>query len=176
MAKYETGFKLKVVQSFLAGDGGAKLLARRWSVSEDKIRTWVSHYRLHGIDGLRPKRSVYSAQFKLEVLSHQDRDQLSSRQMAAIYDIRNPNQVVVWRRKLDTGGVAALENWKRGSPTLKPTRCCSGPPSTVTTDSTDALREENERLRAEVAYLKKLHALIRARRSATPTKRASFSD
>ncbi len=65
MAKYETAFKLKVVKSFLAGDGGAKLLARRWSVSEEKVRTWVSHYRLHGIDGLRPKHSIYSAQFKL---------------------------------------------------------------------------------------------------------------
>jgi hypothetical protein len=32
MEKYETEFKLKVVKSFLAGEGGAKLLARRWSV------------------------------------------------------------------------------------------------------------------------------------------------
>lgn len=54
MKKYQTEFKLKVVSSFLAGDGGAKLLARQWSVPEEKIRTWVSHYRLHGIDGLRP--------------------------------------------------------------------------------------------------------------------------
>ena len=80
MKKYKTEFKLEVVQSFLAGEGGAKLLAGRWSVPEEKIRTWVSHYRLHGIDGLRPKRSAYSAQFKLQVLSHQDREQLSSRQ------------------------------------------------------------------------------------------------
>ena len=45
MKKYQTEFKLKVVKSFLAGDGGAKLLARQWSVPEEKIRTWVSHYR-----------------------------------------------------------------------------------------------------------------------------------
>ena len=63
MKKYQTGFKLKVVTSFLAGDGGAKLLARQWSVPEEKIRTWVSHYRLHGIDGLRPSaaRTVRSS-------------------------------------------------------------------------------------------------------------------
>lgn len=36
---YQTEFKLKVVKSFLAGDGGAKLLARQWSVPEEKIRT-----------------------------------------------------------------------------------------------------------------------------------------
>jgi transposase len=58
MKQYKTDFKLQVVQSFLSGEGGAKLLARRWSVPEEKIRTWVSHYRLHGVDGLRPKRSA----------------------------------------------------------------------------------------------------------------------
>ena len=117
MEKYKTDFKLKVVKSFLAGEGGAKLLARQWSVPEEKIRTWVSHYRLHGIDGLRPKRSAYSAQFKLLVLSHQDREQLSSR------------QVVVWRRNLDEGGVEALGNTKQGHPNMKPERRCPAPPT-----------------------------------------------
>jgi len=171
MKKYQTEFKLKVINSFLAGEGGAKLLARQWSVPEEKIRTWVSHYRLHGIDGLRPKRSAYSEQFKLQVLSHQDREQLSSRQVAAVYDIRNPNQVVVWRRNLNEGGVEALGSRKQGRPTMKLERRCPAPPSTVIADSAQALREENERLRAEVAYLKKLQALIRSKRSAAPTKR-----
>lgn len=171
MKKYRTDFKLKVVKSFFAGDGGAKLLARQWSVPEEKIRTWVSHYRLHGIDGLRPKRSTYTAQFKLQVLSHQDREQLSSRQVAAIYDIRNPNQVVVWRRKLDEGGVEAFGIWEQEHASMKKERRCPAPPSTSITDSTRALREENEQLRAEVAYLKKLQALIRSKRSAAPTKR-----
>jgi len=103
MKQYEAELKLEVVQSFLAGEGGAKLSSRRWPVPEEKVRTWVSHYRLHGIDGLSPKRSAYSAQFKLQVLAHQDREQLSSRQVAAIYDIRNPNQILVWRRNLDQG-------------------------------------------------------------------------
>ena len=171
MAKYKTEFKLEVVKSFLAGEGGAKLLARRWSVPEEKIRTWVSHYRLHGIDGLRPKRSSYSAQFKLQVLSHQDREQLSSRKVAALYDIRNPNQVVVWRRNLDESGMKALGNDKKGHPSMKSKKCCSEPSSTAITDSAHALREENQRLRAEVAYLKKSHALIRAKRSVALAKR-----
>jgi len=51
MKKYQTEFKLEVVKSFLAGDGGAKRLARQWSVPEEKIRTWVSHYRRHDTDG-----------------------------------------------------------------------------------------------------------------------------
>ena len=170
MKKYKTEFKLEVVQSFLAGEGGAKLLARRWSVPEEKIRTWVSHYRLHGIDGLRPKRSAYSEQFKLQVLARQDREQLSSRQVAAIYDIRNPNQVVVWRRNVDQDRLHALDSEKEERPKMKLQRRYVAPSNTAATD-TATLREENERLRAEVAYLKKLQALIRSKRSAAPIKR-----
>ena len=143
-----------MVQSLLAGEGGAKLLARRWSVPEEKVRTWVSHYRLHGIDGLRPKRSAYSVQFKLQVLAHQDREQLSSRQVAALYDIRNPNQIVIWRRNLDQCRLQACETRNEEQPKMKPERRSAAPSSTVVADTEKTLREENDRLRAEVAYLK----------------------
>lgn len=59
MKKYQTEFKLKVVKSFLAGEDGAKLLARQWSVPDEKIRTWVNHYRLHGIGGLLRSIPLY---------------------------------------------------------------------------------------------------------------------
>lgn len=111
-----------MVQRFLAGEGGAKLLARRWSVPEEKIRTCASHYRLDGIDGLRPKRSAYSAQFKLQVLAHQDREQVSSRQVAALYDILNPNQVVVRWRNLNQGRLRACASGKEEQPKMKPKR------------------------------------------------------
>lgn len=140
MKKYTTEFKLEVVQRFMAGEGGAKLLARQWSVPEEKIRTWVSHYRLHGLDGLHPKRSAYSAQFKLQVLAHQDREQLSSRQVAAVYDIRNPNQVVVWRRNLDQGGVGALGSGRQELSNMNQERWRPAPPSSLSTDSAQALR------------------------------------
>ena len=172
MGKYETEFKLKVVERFLAGEGGAKLLARRWSVPEEKIRTWVSHYRLHGMAGLRPKRGSYTAHFKLQVLSHQDREQLSSRQVAAIYDIRNPNQVVVWRRALDDVGVAALESRRQARP-MKAEKPNPEPPEADSPNSHHALHEEVERLRAEVAYLKKLQALVRERQAAQKERKPS---
>ena len=76
-------------------------------MSEEKIRTWASHYHLQGVDGLSPTRSAYSSEFGLQVLSHQDREQLSSRKVAAIYDILNLNQVVVWRRIPNQDGIEA---------------------------------------------------------------------
>lgn len=109
MKRYKTESKLVVVQSFLAREGGAKLLARRWSVPEEKVRTYVNHHSLHGLYGLSPKRSTYSAQLKLQVLAHQNREQRSSRQIAALYDIRNPNQIVVWLNP-DQGGLQERES------------------------------------------------------------------
>lgn len=48
---------------------------------------------------------------------------------------------------------------------MKPERRSPAPEITVVADTEQALREENERLRAEVAYPKKLQALIRDHRS-----------
>jgi transposase len=93
---------------------------------------------------LRPKHSIYGTQFKRQVLSHQDQEKLSSRQVATIHDIRNPNQVVVWRRNFDQGR-------------------CEAPSNKVAAETAQNLRDENERLRADVAYLKKLQALIRSK-------------
>lgn len=139
---------------------------------EDEVRTWLSYYRLHGIGGLRPKRSTYSAKFNLQVLSHQDREQLSSWQVAAVYYIRNPNQGAVWRRKLDEGGVEAFGIREQEHSSMKKERRCPAPPSTAITDSAQALWEENEQLRAEVTYQKKFQALIPSKRSVAPTKSA----
>ncbi|MDH6186875.1 hypothetical protein H4V98_004323 [Polaromonas sp. CG_23.6] len=55
---------------------------------------------------------------------------------------------------------------------MKPERHCPASSNMIAIDSAQALREENERLRAEVANLKKLQALIRSKRSVAPTKRA----
>lgn len=132
------------------------MLAQQWSVPKENVRTWVSHQHLHGIDGRRPKRSTCSAQFKLRVLSHQDREQQSSRQVAAI---------------LGQDGMEVFGNKEKERPSMKKERCCPAPPSMSSTDSAQALREENKQLCAVGACLKKMQALIRSRKSVAPTKR-----
>lgn len=66
MKNNQIEFKLAVVESFLAGKGEAELLARKWSVSEEKTRTWVSHYRLHGTTGCvtSAARTVRTSSYK----------------------------------------------------------------------------------------------------------------
>jgi transposase len=107
------------------------------------------HRRL-GSQAQRVPRAVQAAG-----LAQQDREQLSSRQVAANCDIRNPNQVVVWRRNLDQGRLQARGSGKEEQPKMKPERRAATPSSTVVVDAQKSLPEENDRLRAEVAYLKK---------------------
>lgn len=180
MPKYDVAFKLKVVQRLLSEGGGHKRLAKEYGIPEEKIRTWASRYQFHGLNGLKPKRSSYSAQFKLNVLYRQEREQLSSRQVAAIYDIRNSNQVVMWRRAFDKGGFAALENQNRRRSDMGDEQqvpdVSSWRSEAEDDSSVSSLQEENEQLRAEVAYLKKLYALIQERKSAALRKRTSSVD
>ena len=139
----------------------------------------MQSYAQHGIQGLRKKFSHYSAKFKLFVLETMWRDELSSRQVAIVFDVRGGHgAVAIWERQYHAGGAEALEPKPRGRsktmPTSKPTPVVQ--PQTDDARALKALREENEYLRAEVAYLKKLHALIRTKRSVAPTRRASSSD
>ncbi|WP_124514349.1 transposase [Acidovorax sp. FJL06] len=88
----------------------------------------MNHHSLHDFYGLSPKRSTYSAQLKLQVLAHQNREQRSSRQIATLYDIRNPNQIVVWLNP-DQGGLQERESGNEEQPKIKPKRRSDAPSS-----------------------------------------------
>ena len=82
---------------------------------------------------------------------HEDRARLSRGQDAAIHDIRNPNQVVVWIHNFDQRRAQALENTKQGRLNIERERRCQAPPQMLAEDSAKVVLEENVRLRAEVA-------------------------
>jgi transposase len=150
------------------------------------VRQWVGHYRQHGDAGLRKKFSHYSARFKLSVLQRMRDQELSFKQAAVLFDLRGGSGVVSgWERSYHEGGLEALEPKPRGrrskmkppktpemartakTPNTHESRCePAQEPSTL-----EALRRENEYLRAEVAYLKKLDALVRVQKHAAPKKR-----
>lgn len=176
MAKYDEKFKIALVQDYLAGNGGYKGLAAKYGVDHGQIRHWVGSYRQNGDSGLTKKFSHYSAEFKLQVLERMWREELSFNQTIHLFDLRGGGGVVSsWQRKYHEGGITALASKPRGRPKpMKPTE----PPKLSSAQPTQAktlqeLQRENEYLRAEVAYLKKLDALVRAKQQAAQTKRKS---
>jgi transposase len=158
MAKYDEKFKKSVVQDYLAGGGGYRGLSSKYGVTHGQIRHWVAAYRQNGDGGLTKKFSHYSAEFKLQVFERMWREELSFNQTMHLFDLRGGCGVVSsWQRKYHEGGITALAPKPLSD---KPTEA----------KTLQELQRENEYLRAEVAYLKKLDALVRAKQQAAQTK------
>lgn len=173
MTRYDEKFKQTVVKEYLSGPSGYRALEGRYGVDRSTIRRWVNVYRRHGDAGLHKKFSHYSARFRLSVLKRMWRQGLSYSQVVVLFDLRGGTGVVSnWERQYHEGGLDALEPKPRGRPkkmTTPETPKVGVPPEDTRT--LEELRKENEYLRAEVAYLKKLDALVRAQRLAAPKKR-----
>ena len=137
------------------------------------LRRWVANYQKHGKAGLRRKYSCYDTQFKITVLQRMWRDELSIREVAVLYDIRNASAVAQWERQYNEGGIDALSPAARGrSRNMQATQPPKSPEETAPDVRThEELLKENELLRAEVAYLKKLDALLAAKKRAAQKKK-----
>lgn len=173
MAKHSEGLKLEVVREYLSGRCGTKTLAHRYGLHHETVRCWIAAYKQHGVGGLRPKYSYYDAQFKHSVLECMQREELSIAQVAARFNIRSTRCVREWERQYHEGGIDALAPRRRGRP---PTMPAAEPPKTTEeaapdTRTREQLLKENESLRAEVAYLKKFDALLKAKKRAAQKKK-----
>ena len=173
MTKYSEQFKLAVVQEYLSdsSDGYLAIARRHGLTSHSMVERWVLAYRHHGEAGLSKKSSRYSVEFKLSVLQHMWDNQLSITQAAARFDIRNHAMVGIWERAYRDDGVEALASRPRGRP--KPVATAVKPDSPPDDDkrSREELLAEVNQLRMELAYLKKLEALVQARPKQAPKKK-----
>src|SRR5690606_9499243 len=108
------------------------------------------------------------------VLNQMWQQGLSFNEVAARFDLCGGARMVSgWASRYYEGGLDALESTQRGRP-KKMTNAQNPlpapvPPQDVST--LEDLRKENEYLRAEVAYLKKLDALVRAKKQVAPKRR-----
>ena len=167
MSKYTEQFKLAVVQQYLSGAAGYELVAQSNNLPYSTVRKWVYLHRAHGIAGLTKKFSHYSAEFKLSVLQRMWDDQFSCMQVAADFNIRNASCISHWERCYHSGGLDALAPRKRGAAKKMPTLPNTEPPESAPDPegrTHDELVAEVNQLRMEVAYLKKLEALVQAKR------------
>lgn len=173
MAKYSEQFKLKLVKEHKSGAGGVWTIAQRHGVGYTVLRRWIAVYTQHGREGLRKKYSHYDAQFRMSVLRHMWREDLSYQQAAAVFDIRAQGAIAKWERQYHAGGIDALASGPRGRPRKMPHPDHEKPTGETAPDerTREQLLKENEYLRAEVAYLKKLDALLQAKRQAAQKKK-----
>jgi len=173
MARYSEQLKLKLVKEHQSGAGGVRMIAQRHGVGYTVLRRWIAAYEQHGREGLRKKYSHYDAQFRMSVLSYMWREGLSYQQVAAVFDIRWPGCISKWEHQYHAGGIDALASCPRGRRKTMTHPDHEKPTEESAPDerTREQLLKENEYLRAEVAYLKKLDALLQAKKQAAQKKK-----
>lgn len=139
----------------LFGDGWARqAVATRLGASVWAVGDLYDRWRLHGSVALvsKPTKRSFSFEFKLDVVQRFLAGETKF-DLAREFDLSSPKLIETWVRIYRNKGEDGLRPKRPGRPP-QPTQQSSGEESEL-----EALRRENERLRAENAYLGKLRAL-----------------
>ncbi len=156
--KYDLAFKLRCVKDVLEKHRSIVEVSRRKSFHKDLLRKWLQDYEIGGSKGLEPKVSnrTYSPSFKLKVLKTIEREHLSLKSARLRFHIPSDSIIINWQKNFSTFGINGLQSKPKGRP-ITMNRKPKAPLTRL-----EELELENERLRCENAFLKKLRALIQA--------------
>lgn len=156
---YPLELKIEVVQKYLSGSIGMMQLANEYHIaSTGDIRFWLERYKAHGVEGLKNiHHEKYSSEFKKRVIEYMYATGASQQATAAHFNIPSRETVRRWMKLYNQQGEAGLSNRKRGrNPMPKMTKM-------QTSNNTNNILKENQKLKMENDYLKKLYALIQER-------------
>lgn len=162
MAKYSSEFKMEVIKSILEDGLSAAEAARTYKVNKGDVLKWTEVYRAHGLNGIEKQRITYTGEFKQKVVEDMRVNSLSLRQTAVKYNLGTHVVVSKWERIYLEEGPEGLYIERRGRASMADgTR--KGRPPKLNKEVEEDLIAENQRLRAENDYLKKLNALVSER-------------
>jgi len=163
--KYSKSFKLKAVQKVLKNNLRIIQVCDNLGVSKTALRKWIRYFNQYGSLGLEPRihNTNYSLDFKAKAIRSIEDDGNSINEVALIYNVPSPEVIGNWYQIYQNKGILGLNSKPKGRPKTmnkKLQRKSSKKPLT----REEELLLENESLRAELALLKKLHALAQARK------------
>lgn len=176
--KRSNAFKLEMVTLFINSNLSNEEFARRHNLNAASLLSWLRRYNEHGDLAFVVEHSVttrYDLAFKLAVLQTMKDECLSIAATSSRFNIAGKSTVSDWLKRYEAGGKIALEN-KRNR-TAMPVNSTNKSTSDKNLTPEEKLElfeqqtKELEYLRAENAYLKKLDALMKNKRSATKKKR-----
>jgi len=162
LAKYSEKFKLMLVREYQEGKLGYRLLAEKYGMKDSTpIKRWVKVYEKFGAEGLIRKKhkETYSTKFKLDVLRYMERTGSSEMETALQFGLTNPPTIASWKKAYLEGGAEALDKPKGRAPMTEKSKNKKNKPTEESEMTNEQkLERENELLRLEVEYLKKLRA------------------
>jgi transposase len=158
--RYSRAAKLRLIRRYESGIP-IRVLSAQTGVYLTVIKEWFRQYNANGIDGLSLKNGPYPAALKIEIASRVIKKELSLHQASIDYRISR-SVIRDWVKKVQWYGVGELFIDNRGRPPER-TMDKKAVRTSKPLSREQELLIENERLRAENAYLKKLKALVEER-------------
>lgn len=161
MSKYSHEFKLEVVEYCIEEHHSYMDTSNHFNLNNDNlVLRWVRKYQEHGPSGLIRNQQKFDGKLKQYIVEYMHTNHLSLTETAIKFNIGNPSVVGKWERIYYEEGPQALYIERRG-------RCKNMSPKQKKKELSKEVEEdliaENQRLRMENAYLKKLQALVQER-------------
>lgn len=156
--KYSVELKLAIVKQVLSRKQTIINISKDNHVNLSMIRHWVRFYERYGEQGLIPQSNKYSLDIKLSAIKTFLDNNLSLKEACLQFNIRSTSVLSKWLKIYQDEGILGLSIERRGINRMA-FKATKKQKFTALTDH-ERILEENNRLRAEVAFLKKLHALI----------------
>jgi transposase len=169
--KYDYSFKRECVALVLKKHLSIVYVSKLKGPDESNIRKWVSFYKKYGETGLMPRKNQnYKVDFKLKVLKEIKEKFLPLSEACLKFNIPTSSIIIKWQKDFANFGLEGLQKKPKGRPksmsNFKRKKRKSDKPLT----REEELLLENEALRCELDYLKKLQALIQAEELAKKRK------
>ena len=161
MSKYSSEFKLKVIRYYLDENHSYSECMKKFNIPTKSIlNKWIHKYEMYGAESmLKQLKSSYDGNFKQDVVEYMHNNHLSATETANYYKLAGSDVVLKWERIYYEEGPQGLYVERRG----RSKNMSSKPKKKLSKEVEEDLIAENQRLRMENEYLKKLNALVQER-------------
>ena len=164
--RFTKEFKLECVRKYKSGKAIADPGGCKRKTFRGKVREWVRVFDALGEEGLEHRRREWSWQDKMALVQRA----LGGESLTSVANSNGiyADLISKWHKIYREHGIDGLKSsGKKGRPPKMPNKPKpENGPKTV-----DELERENEELRAENEYLKKLSALVQGRKGRQPRKK-----
>lgn len=169
--KYDYAFKLECVELVLKKHYSNGYVSRLKGPNASNIRKWVNVYKSYGKVGLLPRKNqTYPINFKLKVLNSIEQEHLSLKETRLKFNIPTDSIIIKWKKDFAKFGIDGIMPKPKGRPNFMSNFKRKKRKSDKPLTREEELLLENEKLRCEIDYLKKLQALIQAEEKANKHK------